>query len=56
MPILGAIGLGLTIFVLQASVPAIFGELERTIILALQSTQVILTSVTLIAGAAGPLP
>jgi hypothetical protein len=56
MPILGAIGFGLTLFVLQSMVPAIFSELETTIILALQSTQMILSSVSLIAGAAGPLP
>jgi len=53
MPILGALGLGLTIFVLQSTVPAIFREVETTIILALQSAQTILHTASLIAGAAG---
>jgi hypothetical protein len=56
MPILGALGLGLTLFVLQSMVPAIFGELQSTIIVALQGAKAILSTASLIAGAAGPLP
>jgi hypothetical protein len=56
MPILGALGLALTLFVLQSMVPAIFSELQSTVIVALQSAKAILSTASLIAGAAGPLP
>ncbi len=51
MPILGALGLGLTILVLQSTVPAIFSELETTIVIALKGAQAILSTASLIAGA-----
>lgn len=52
MPILGAFGLGLTIFVLQSMVPEIFSQIEITILALLHGAQVSLHAATMIAGAA----
>ena len=55
MPIFGALGLGLTILVLQSLVPAIFHEIEGTTIAVLQGAQISIHAATLLAGAAGSL-
>ena len=55
MKIFGALGLGLTILILQALVPAIFASLEQTILLALHGAQVALLAATHIAAAANNL-
>lgn len=52
MPILGALGLGLTILVLQSTVPLIFDQIQVTILALLHGAQVSLHAATLIAGAA----
>lgn len=56
MQIFGALGLGLTIIILQATVPAVFSELMNTIIVALQAVQITFSVASQIAGAAGSIP
>ncbi len=56
MQIFGALGLGLTIIILQATVPAVFSELMNTIIAVLQAVQITFSVASQIAGAAGSIP
>ena len=50
MSIFGALGLGLTILVLQSLVPAIFNELQETMLVLLNGAQVSIDVATQLAG------
>ncbi len=52
MQIFGALGLGLTIIILQSTVPTVFRELLETIVVALDAAQATFSVVSLLAGAA----
>ncbi|MGB4076736.1 MAG: hypothetical protein WBK28_03475 [Minisyncoccia bacterium] len=55
MPILGALGLLLTILVLQGMVPKIFHEIEATILALLHGAQISIEAATQLAAIAGTL-
>jgi|CXWL01.1.fsa_nt_gi hypothetical protein len=56
MHIFGALGLGLTIIILQSTIPTVFSELMDTIIVVLQAVQITFSTVSQLAGAAGSIP
>jgi len=55
MPIFSVIGLGLLIIVLRVLVPAIFGQLEETILAFLHGAQISATIASQIAGSAAAI-
>ncbi len=56
LAMLQAIGLGMTIIVLEVLVPGIFSELSKTVIVFLHSAQLAFTAAGQIASVAGSIP
>lgn len=54
MPILGAIGLGLTIIVLKVLMGEVFAEIEKTLVLGLHAFQLTLSIASQMAAVAAP--